>query len=64
MSRALEGPPPLASASLRADAPKEPRAASVREARAPGAPARATAPLARDQVLRPINLERRARFAR
>jgi hypothetical protein len=64
MSRALEGPTPLAYASLRADAPKDPRAASVQEARAPGGPARATAPLARAQVLRPINRERRARFAR
>jgi hypothetical protein len=64
MSTSLKRPPAFAAASLRPDASSESRAAPLREARASAATARYEARPAREAVLRPIDLERRARFAR
>jgi hypothetical protein len=60
MSRVLNRPPALAAESLHPDIPSETRAASLEEARRTRLDPRP----ARKAILRPINLERRARFAR
>ncbi len=61
MSTVLERAAAFAVARLRPDTPGKPAAAAVRDARAPGAAGRVEK---RGPTLRPIDLERRARFAR
>ena len=61
MPTVLERAAAFTAARLRLNAPGKPAVVAVRDARAPGAPARAEAG---GPTLRLIDLERRARFAR
>ena len=60
----LQRPPRFGAAKLRTEAAKAPRCTSLPDAPRAVTPTRIAAPPARAAVLRPINLERRARFAR
>ena len=64
MSTFLQRPPRFGAAKLRPKAPRAPQAVSIPDARTPNAPTRVEARPAPAAVLRPIDLERRARFAR
>ena len=65
MSTFMQRPPGSSAAEPCKQAQSPARAASLADARTPSAAPRAAGPQsARAAVLRPINLERRARFAR
>ena len=64
MSTFLQRPPRPGAARLRSEAAKAPRSMSLPDARTPSAPTSVEERPAREAVLRPIDLERRARFAR
>ena len=64
MSTFLQRPPRSGAAKLRPQASRGSQAVRLPDARTPNAPTRLEVRPAPEAVLRPIDLERRARFAR